>query len=153
MIPLLVRRWLNPTLGKVLLAAAIAVIGLLGGARQATADPNQGPGGPILVVTSPTSTFGKYYAEILRTEGLNEFAVADMSNVSAAVLASYDVVILAKMTLSASQVSTLTDWVNGGGNLIAMGPDPQLASLLGSLDRRWVGHERLRPGEHPHSSR
>ena len=25
----------------------------------------------------------------------------------------------------------LTDWVSGGGNLIAMRPDPQLAGLLG----------------------
>ena len=42
---------------------------------SAQPDPNQGPGGPILVITSSSSTYGKYYAEILRTEGLNEFAV------------------------------------------------------------------------------
>ena len=46
--------------------------------RTALAAPEQGPGGPILVVTSPTSTFGTYYAEILRTEGFNAFAVADI---------------------------------------------------------------------------
>ena len=28
----------------------------------------------------------------------------------------------------------LTDWVNGGGNLIAMRPDKQLAGLLGLTD-------------------
>ena len=31
---------------------------------------------PILVITSSSATFGKYYAEILRTEGLNEFTVS-----------------------------------------------------------------------------
>ena len=35
------------------------------------------------------------------------------------------------MTLTSSQVSMLSTWVNGGGNLIAMHPDKQLASLLG----------------------
>ena len=69
-------------------------------------DPNQGPGGPILVITSPSSTYGKYYAEILRTEGLNEFAVADIGAVTPATLGSYDVVILAApMTLTAAQVT------------------------------------------------
>src|SRR5207244_3518360 len=33
--------------------------------------------------------------------------------------------------LTAAQVSILTTWVNAGGNLIAMRPDPQLATLLG----------------------
>src|SRR5947207_4449695 len=93
---------------------------------------DQGPGGPILVLTSGTSNYGKYYAEILRTEGLNHFAVADVSTIaSASDLATYDVVVLAKTSLTATQVSALTTWVNGGGNLIAMAPDSQLASLLG----------------------
>ncbi len=69
---------------------------------NAQADPNQGPGGPILVITSSSTTFGKYYAEILRTEGLNEFSVSDIGPVTATTLAAYDVVILAgPMTLSA----------------------------------------------------
>ena len=58
------------------------------------ADPAQGPGGPILVVTSGSSTFGTYYAEILRTEGLNAFAVADIATVTPTTLAAYDVVLL-----------------------------------------------------------
>ncbi len=94
-------------------------------------DPNQGPGGPILVVTSTSSTYGSYYAEILRNEGLNAFAVADIATVTPALLADYDVVILAPTNLSPTQVTALTDWVTAGGNLIAMRPDPQLASLLG----------------------
>jgi hypothetical protein len=92
---------------------------------------NPAPGGPILVITSPTSTFGSFYGEILRNEGLNEFATADIGSVSAATLAAYDVVVLAKATLTPAQVTMFTTWVNGGGNLIAMAPDAQLAPLLG----------------------
>lgn len=98
---------------------------------QAPGDPNQGPGGPILVITSPQSLFGAYYAEILRTEGLNAFSVASLSTVTSESLAAYDVAILARSTLTATQVAMFADWVQAGGDLIAMDPDPQLASLLG----------------------
>ena len=94
-------------------------------------DPGEGPGGPILVITRAADPFGRYYAEILRAEGLNEFAVADIATVSAATLAAYDVVLLAPMPLDAAQVTMLTSWVTAGGNLIAMRPDVQLAPLLG----------------------
>ena len=91
-----------------------------------------GPGGPILLVTSgsdrPVSAF---YTEILRTEGLNEFKVIDISQLSAAQLATADIVLLAEVSLSSSQVAALTDFVNAGGNVIAMRPDPKLAGLLG----------------------
>ena len=113
------------------LAACLIGLALVFAPRWADADPNQGPGGPILVVTSSSAPFGNYYAEILRAEGLSAFTVADVSTISASTLANHDVVILAKVALSASQVSTLTTWVNGGGNLIAMAPDGQLAPLLG----------------------
>lgn len=92
------------------------------------------PGGPILVVTSSTNKFGDYYAEILRNEGFNYFNVSDISSINAQTLSSYDVVILAEMALTSTQVNTFTDWVNSGGNLIAMRPDKQLASLLGLTD-------------------
>ncbi len=113
------------------LLVSVAVAAWLPRSAVAQASPNQGPGGPILVVTSSTSPFSTYYAEILRAEGLNAFATMDASSLSASTLAGYDVVILPKMSLSASQVSTLTTWVNGGGNLIAMAPDAQLSGLLG----------------------
>jgi hypothetical protein len=44
------------------------------------------------------------------------------------------VAVLAPMTLSAAQVSMLSDWVSSGGNLIAMRPDKKLAGLLGLTD-------------------
>src|SRR5215471_18413662 len=90
-----------------LISAIMAVLALTGFepcAGAAPADPNQGPGGPILVITSPSSTFGKYYAEILRTEGLNEFAVADIGTVTATMLNAYDVAVLAPATLTAARV-------------------------------------------------
>ena len=80
------------TISRIFLVALAMIGGLtLPTPAGASTDPTQGPGGPILVVTSASSTFSKYYAEILRTEGLNEFAVADISTVTPAVLSGYDV--------------------------------------------------------------
>jgi hypothetical protein len=94
----------------------------------------QGPGGPILVVTANGRPFTGYYAEILRAEGLNSFASADIATITPALLAAYDVVIVGDMPLTAAQVTTFSDWVTGGGNLIAMHPDKKLAGLLGLTD-------------------
>jgi hypothetical protein len=93
--------------------------------------PDEGPGGPILVISTAANPFSRYYAEILRSEGLNEFKVTDLANVNPTMLAAYDVAILGEAGLSAAQVTTLSGWVQQGGNLIAMRPDPQLAGLLG----------------------
>ena len=95
---------------------------------------SNGPGGPILVVTSAASPFSRYYAEILRAEGLNAFALRDLSSVTATILNQYDVVILGEMALTSTQVTMFTNWVTNGGNLIAMRPDKQLAGLLGLTD-------------------
>ncbi len=92
---------------------------------------DEGPGGPILVVTSAGDRFGRYLAQILQAEGLNAYRATDVSNLSAAMLATYDVVLVAPMSLSAAQVTLLTNFVNAGGNLIAFKPDPSLFSLLG----------------------
>ena len=93
-----------------------------------------GPGGPILVVTSGSSPFSRYLMEILNAEGLNAYAVKDISTVDAAVLNVYDVVILGQMSLNSAQVTMFANWVTAGGNLIAMRPDKQLAGLLGLTD-------------------
>jgi hypothetical protein len=95
---------------------------------------DQGPGGPILVITTGSNKFSSYYAEILRNEGYDEFATKDLSSVTASLLSSYDTVILGEMSLTSAQVSMLSDWVNAGGNLIAMRPSKSLASLLGLTD-------------------
>jgi hypothetical protein len=98
---------------------------------KAQAGFNDGPGGPILVVSSPTNPFSRYYVEILRAQGLNEFAVKDLSVVTSADLVNYDVVILGEMALTAANVTVFTNWVNAGGTLISMRPDAQLLPLLG----------------------
>ena len=67
--------------------------------------PDEGPGGPILVIGSSSNPFSRYYAEILRAEGLNSFNATDLSGVTAAVLADYDVVILGEAALSAAQAT------------------------------------------------
>ena len=89
---------------------------------------------PILVVGSTGNPFGAYIGEILRNEGLQAFTTIDVAFVSPALLAQFNVVILGNTTLSPAQVTTLTGWVNGGGNLVTMRPDKQLASLLGLTD-------------------
>ena len=96
--------------------------------------PDEGPGGPILVISDASNPFSRYYAEILRSEGLNEFTVSDRSLVTPAILDAHDVVVLGETGLSAAQVTMLETWVDSGGNLIAMRPDPQLAGLLGLSD-------------------
>ncbi len=93
--------------------------------------PDAGPGGPVLVISKSTNPFTRYYGEILLAEGLNHYAIREIGTVTATVLAGYDVAILGETTLTSAQVTMLTDWVNAGGNLIAMRPDPQLAGLLG----------------------
>ena len=113
--------WLKGAFAQWAVAAAIVVMGLFAATSVAiAADPAQGPGGPILVLTSGNASYGKYYAEILRNEGLNSFTVADIASLSAGQLAAYDVVILARMPLAGGQASILSTWVNGGGNLIRL---------------------------------
>ncbi|MEO8681843.1 MAG: DUF4082 domain-containing protein, partial [Vicinamibacterales bacterium] len=96
--------------------------------------PTQGPGGPVLIITSAANPFSTYLAEILRTEGFNAFTTADIATVNAGTLSAYDMVILGEMPVTAAQVSMFTSWVNVGGKLIAMRPDKQLAPLMGLVD-------------------
>jgi hypothetical protein len=92
---------------------------------------------PILVVDGPDriggpgDDFGRYLPEILRAEGLNEIATLPVASLDAAALSGRSVVILAPTAVSDAQAATLTAWVQAGGQLIAMRPDPKLAPLLG----------------------
>ena len=89
---------------------------------------------PILVIGSTANPFTMYATEILKAEGLNNFSTLDISLVSPTVLSYYQVAILGDTPLTPIQVTTLTNWVTGGGNLIALRPDKQLAGLLGVTD-------------------
>ncbi len=109
-----------------------AMVALAAGALWAPAASAQtAPGGPVLVVTNPADAFSGYYTEILRAEGLNEFAVAPVEALNSTMLRSYQVVVLAPAGLTSDQLSALSGWVSAGGNLIAMRPTNQLATLLG----------------------
>jgi fibronectin type 3 domain-containing protein len=88
----------------------------------------------VLVAGSAGNPFADYLGEILRNEGLNAFTTVDASLISPTLLNEFDVVVLGQAPLTAGQVSALTNWVNAGGNLIAMRPDKQLAGLLGLSD-------------------
>ncbi len=93
--------------------------------------PDVGPGGPIVVITNSADPFSRYYAEILRAEGLNEFSLVDVGSLDAGSLAAYHEAVLGRMSLTPAQVTLLSNWVQAGGDLVAMAPDAQLASLLG----------------------
>ncbi|GAA1263003.1 hypothetical protein GCM10009665_60770 [Kitasatospora nipponensis] len=98
-----------------------------------TPPPGAGPGGegPILLVTNAANPYSSYYTEILKAEGLNAYKTVDLSTVTPAMLAGYDVVLLGETRLTAAQSGMFGSWTTGGGRLIAMRPDPQLAPLLG----------------------
>ena len=86
----------------ILLVVAAGALWAPGAGAQS---PAQGPGGPVLIVTGPgaTKAFGSYYAEILRAEGLNEFAVTDKGDLNATTLANYQVVLLSSTSLTGAQ--------------------------------------------------
>jgi hypothetical protein len=90
-----------------------------------------GPGGPIVILTSSLNPFSRYLSEILLNEGLNEFAIQDITLVTASSLKNYDVAILGEIPISPTQRRILVDWIERGGNLIAMRPAMELASMLG----------------------
>jgi Domain of unknown function (DUF4082)/Bacterial Ig-like domain/Bacterial Ig domain/Secretion system C-terminal sorting domain len=95
------------------------------------APPANGPGGPILLISSTANPFSRYPVEILRAEGWNAFNALDISAVTTTEINKYDVVIVGDFALTAAQVTMLSNWVTAGGTLIAFHPDPQLATLLG----------------------
>lgn len=134
-------------LGKATINGRITLAHLVGGNR--TIDINefgiisQGGSGssggtlPILVITNLANPFSRYYGEILLTEGMNEFVMQDINDVTDIILATYDIAILGEMTsaLTSGQMIMLNTWVTNGGNLIAMRPNlsanPLMATLLG----------------------
>ena len=89
---------------------------------------------PILLVVNDdysSNKFGRYLGEILRAEGLNSFTVLDIGALSAGELSQHTLTILAETSLTSPQADLLSSYVSGGGKLIAMRPDAQIASLFG----------------------
>ena len=87
------------------------------------------PGGPILVVTPAARSSRNYLPEILRSEGLNDFDVADIGSVSPATLAT-----TTSWSSRTCRSPTRPGWrcsptgSSRGGNLIAMRPRANLAA-------------------------
>jgi len=94
---------------------------------------------PILIVTDSDAAdnpHGGYLAEILRGEGLVEFLQVELASILAdpdpqAYLASFPVVLLSETELNPTEEGHFRSYVSGGGKLIAMRPDPDLADLFG----------------------
>jgi hypothetical protein len=89
---------------------------------------------PILIVTSDANPFSDYTRQLFKAEGVDSFDTLDVSQLSASALTGFDVVVLGDVGVTDTQVATLTSWVQGGGNLVALHPDKKLASLLGLAD-------------------
>lgn len=88
---------------------------------------------PIAIVVNDAAPtpFGRYLGEILRAEGLNEFVFLNLSSVTLTDLTQHQLIILAETPLTSGQATIFTSYVNGGGRIIAMRPDAQIASLFG----------------------
>ena len=85
--------------------------------------PADGPGGPILVLTDPGDQFDRYYAEILRGEGLNAFTVAEGPVTTARLDRHTTVVLLRRLDASPTpRWRCSRAGSRRGGNLIAMRP-------------------------------
>jgi hypothetical protein len=90
-----------------------------------------GRGGPILVVGSDQVLFDDYYGEILRAEGFTSFKTTDLSSVTRDMLFSHQVAIFADSRIDPVLIPIIEDWLEQGGNLIAIRPSGQLAALAG----------------------
>jgi len=93
--------------------------------------PDEGPGGPILVLASAANPFTRYVPEILRAEGWNAFRVRELAALGPGDLAGCEVAILGDAPVDAAQAALLASWVSGGGRLVVLRPGPQTASLCG----------------------
>lgn len=113
---------------------------------QGSASLSQGPGGPLLLITSKSNGFSQYYSEILRNEGLNEFDETDIEQLSAPDLAKHDIAIVSEMPVDDSHAKLFIDWVRGGGNLILMRPAKSLAEQFGYKTQLSTADESIQHG-------
>ena len=93
--------------------------------------PDDGTGGPILIISSSLIPFSRYQVEILRAQGYTDFRAVDISEVNAAMLDSFDVVLLGQMIVTSPEATMLSTWVTAGGTLIAQRPSSLLQPLMG----------------------
>jgi hypothetical protein len=87
---------------------------------------------PILVLATENG-FGTYTGEMLKAEGFNEFEIDSLNGgkISKALLAQYDLIILAEDVTDAHHWQLLSEFVRKGGNLIAVHPVESPEELFG----------------------
>ncbi|MDN5796713.1 MAG: Ig-like domain-containing protein [Intrasporangium sp.] len=92
---------------------------------------SEGPGGPILLVTSKTDGYDEFYAEMLRAEGLTGFHTIDTGALTSQALSGYRVVIASSDSKATAASPALREWVMAGGQLVVARPTGALADLAG----------------------
>jgi hypothetical protein len=94
------------------------------------------PVAPVLILASDTD-FGTYTAEILKTEGFNEFIMASIATdkVNESYLSQFDLIILAESKIESVKLSLVKEYVKKGGRLISLITNPELAELFGIVPR------------------
>ncbi len=96
--------------------------------------PDEGAGGPLLVISSSTNPFSRYLVEILRAQGYTAFKAVDITEVrnNSVNINDYDVILLGNFNnITTADVTLLTAWTNAGGTLIAQRPSSLLLPLMG----------------------
>jgi hypothetical protein len=122
-------------LSKLLFATAVLLMGIEAYSSNASSSP-------ILVLATNTE-FGSYTCEILRAEGFNEFESDSLNDakVTLQYLKQFDIVIVGRTTITKSQKTMLSEYLKGGGNIIAFVPDNQLSGLFGISDSKGTYNE------------
>ena len=87
--------------------------------------------GPILVIKSDAVVYDEYYAEILRAEGFTRSSSSYIEHITPEMLSSHEVVILTDGHVNPGHLELFKDWLEEGGNLIAMRPTGELATMAG----------------------
>jgi hypothetical protein len=110
---------------KLILATLILLIELTSCSRTTVSTP--------ILILATNEDYGTYIAEIIKTEGFNEYHLDSLSNsnVDLKYLQRFNLVILAKTVITQAQIEMFTEYFNSGGNLIAFMPDKQLNELFG----------------------
>ncbi|WP_137113657.1 MULTISPECIES: Ig-like domain-containing protein [Mesorhizobium] len=91
---------------------------------------NDESGAPILIVGGDASDLNPYYTEILSAEGFTGFKTASKSEFAKLDLAGIQSIIVSG-DLDNSGSARLKEWVENGGNLVAVMPTGALADLAG----------------------
>jgi hypothetical protein len=75
--------------------------------------------------------FGRYAGEILVAEGIGDVAEVELAGLTAEDLGQYGVVVLTACGATPGLEALLAAYVEGGGRLVLLRPDPALAKLAG----------------------